>query len=166
MMIKSMRPDWRFGRGPAPRVRRVKAPPPAPAQAAPAHGEGCARSRPCAPPRGVDALGVEVADRPRRIARHVAGELQRQIAAAADAQERREIVDLPVRLDQLLVQLGEQLRHVHAVAPRDVLEHAPVEVLEPDAGRITAHPHRFQARAPQPRIRADKEPAHQHVLRR
>ena len=106
------------------------------------------------------AFGVEAADRQVEIARHVARELQHQIAAATDPQKGREVRDFPMRFEKLLMELHQQLRQIHRVALSNLLEHAPIEVFEANARRIAAHPHGFEARSPHLRIRADEEPAH------
>lgn len=79
-------------------------------------------------------LGVERADRHRRVQRNATLGLQQLVAQAAHAQEGREIGRLAAVFDQLVVEAFDELRDPHAVAAGDFLQHLPEQLLQPQAG--------------------------------
>lgn len=79
-------------------------------------------------------LGVERADRHRGIGGDAALGLQQLVAQAAHAQEGGEIGGLAAVLHQFVVKALDQLRDPHAVARRDLFQHLPEQLFQPQAG--------------------------------
>jgi len=107
---------------------------------------------------------IQRGDRHPGVGRDPALGQQRFVAKRADPQEGREIADLAARGDQLVVELLDQLHHPHAVAPGDLLEHLPEQVLEPDAGDHAMQADRAGAAVVALRVGADEHFAHGHLL--
>jgi len=80
-----------------------------------------------------DRRSVQPGDRLVDIHWDVSRQLKVEIACAADPQERGEVPQIVAGINGLVMQLGYQLRDVHAIAVCDFLELRPEEILQPNA---------------------------------
>jgi hypothetical protein len=77
-----------------------------------------------------DFIYVQTANWLRLVGRDIAGELQGEIPAAADPQERGEIAKIVARRNAIVVKPGDQLHNVHAVALSQLLQNFPKEIFK------------------------------------
>src|SRR5439155_9520966 len=88
---------------------------------------------------------------------------QRQIAQAAYAQERGEILHLTADFNYLIVKLGDQLIDGHAVTPADFAEHVPEEIFQPDTCHHAVQAQRSAAAVVEGRVGVNEDFAHRHL---
>src|ERR1700746_3265140 len=73
-------------------------------------------------------------------------DLLRAIDQTRAAQQRREIFDLTVVIQHLVVQRGEEFRQTHAFLRRDLLQSVPKRHFEPDRRAVSVDPERSRLR--------------------